>query len=466
MDEKDPNSQKTAMEIANDHSSQKVVAILLEKGDQLVGQGPSLGDQLQDAPSEAEPIKLEMKDGALDLTFGFQSTIASFPYDTRKTYRIKRPQLRSVLYDHSPEPIQYGLKEAESTSKNFRWLHVPSNNVWFPLPLCAVRIINVLADCLGQCEWRKHTINKKWLKYLQQKLISRMYKECHPPDKANYFKEKCKHLFGEEIWTRHQYQMSSTSVAHRRFMRPVCQRVALSETDDNMMMVLPYIHWETKSGRKQMTDVIVEAMKRHLTYPQSISTLIGLSEALEELEKIRDTKTIESDDDSSSYYSSNYSYYDYLNSSSASSDRRTRSGATKKTDPTEADLISRVASEALEDETVHARRAPVEEKVEQEERRRKRNQKIIKVAKESRTPDEKLILAYMFDEIPLHFRRTLDQYYYYTLPTTEARDVDQVVSRYFEKTWPEEEENENLVLMVDQLWLWILDKGLRLLQSC
>lgn len=129
MEEKDPNSQKTAMEIANDHSSQKVVAILLEKGDQLVGQGPSLGDQLQDAPSESEPIKLEMKDSAVDLTFGFQSTIASFPYDTRKKYRIKRPQLRSVLYDHSPEPIQYGLKEAESTSNNFRWLHVPSNNV-------------------------------------------------------------------------------------------------------------------------------------------------------------------------------------------------------------------------------------------------------------------------------------------------------------------------------------------------
>lgn len=290
-----------------------------------------------------------------------------------------------------------------------------------------------------------------------------MYKDCHPPEKANYFKEKCKHLFGEEIWTRHQYQTSSTSVAHRRFIRPICQRVPLSDTDDNMMMVLPYIHWETKGGRKEMTDVIVEAMKRHLNDPQPTSTLKGLNEALEELEKIRNTKTIDSDYDSSSYYSSNYSYYNYFYTSTSSSDPKTRSGATKKTNPPEEDIISRVASEALEDAAVHASRAPIEKKVEQEERRKKRIQKIIKVAKESRTPDEKLILAYMFDEIPLHFRRTLDQYYYYTLPTTEARDVDQVVSRYFEKTWPEEEENENLVLMVDQLWLWILDKGLRLL---
>ena len=73
--------------------------------------------------------------------------------------------------------------------------------------------------------------------------------------------------------------------------------------------------------------------------------------------------------------------------------------------------------------------------------------------------NRKLILAYMFDEIPLHFRRTLDQYYYTNVPTTEARDLDQVVSRYFNKTWPEEA-NENLLLMVDQLWLWILDEGL------
>ncbi|KAH8690561.1 hypothetical protein BGW36DRAFT_57335 [Talaromyces proteolyticus] len=290
-----------------------------------------------------------------------------------------------------------------------------------------------------------------------------MYKECHPPEKASYFQEKCKYLFGEEVWTRHQYQMSHTSVAHRRFIRPICQRIALSDTDDNMMMVLPYIHWETNSGRKQMTDVIVEAMKRHLKDPQPLSTSKGLNEALEELEKIRKSKFMDPDDDATSGYASDYSYYDsYTRTSSVSSDGRSRwprDKVTKETEPAadpDVDWISRVALETLENEVIRARHAPVEKKAEQEERRKKRIQKIVKVAKESRRSDEKLILAYMFDEIPLHFRRTLDQYYYYTLPTTEARDSDQVVSRYFEKTWPEEE-NENLVLMVDQLWLWILD---------
>jgi hypothetical protein len=245
----------------------------------------------------------------------------------------------------------------------------------------------------------------------------------------------------------------------------------MNETDDNnMMMVLPYFHWETKSGRKEMTDVIVEAMKKHISDAQPPSNLKGLNEALEELEKIRNPKVDDPDDEVASQYSSYYTD-SYTASSSASSDRRTRrsrGGAAEKAellaDPDD-DLISRVASDALENEIIRARQAPVA-KEEQEKRRRKRIQRIVDVAKEeSRTPDEKLILAYMFDEIPLHFRRTLDQYYYYTLPTTEARDTDQVVSRYFEKTWPEEE-NENLVLMVDQLWLWILDKGTYRLLVC
>lgn len=127
MDEKEPTLQKTAIEIANDHSSQTVVAVLLEMGDQLVSQGPSLATPLvPEAPSEG-----------VDLGFGFQSTIASFSFDpqvhvdTPEDYIIARPTLQSVLYDQSPTAIKTSLQGAKSTSSNFRWLHVPSNNVCF-----------------------------------------------------------------------------------------------------------------------------------------------------------------------------------------------------------------------------------------------------------------------------------------------------------------------------------------------
>jgi hypothetical protein len=282
-----------------------------------------------------------------------------------------------------------------------------------------------------------------------------MYKERHP-EKASYIQEKCKYLFGEEIWTRHQYQMSSTSVAHRRFIRPICQPVKLDYDDYHdydMMMVLPYIHWETKGGREQMTDVMVKAMKRRLNNSQAPSTLKELKEALVELEKARKSKAIDPEDGASSVSSSDDSSHDSYTSSISSAAEETD----YETD-TDTDSISGTVSE---NESIHARRAPLKKNVEQEKGIKKRIRKIVKVAKEPRTQDEKLILAYMFDDIPLHFRRTLDQYKYYALPTTEYRDDDQVVSRYFKKTWPEND-NENLVLMVDQLWLWILDKGLRI----
>ncbi|EPE36766.1 SH3-domain-containing protein [Glarea lozoyensis ATCC 20868] len=70
--------------------------------------------------------------------------------------------------------------------------------------------------------------------------------------------------------------------------------------------------------------------------------------------------------------------------------------------------------------------------------------------------DSKLLLAYVHEDSPLHVRRTLDQSFYYTLADEEirTRDLDQVLYRYT---------NEYLhmtaprILMVDQLWLWIID---------
>ncbi|CZR64777.1 uncharacterized protein PAC_14676 [Phialocephala subalpina] len=71
--------------------------------------------------------------------------------------------------------------------------------------------------------------------------------------------------------------------------------------------------------------------------------------------------------------------------------------------------------------------------------------------------DSKLLLAYVHEDSPLHVRRTLDQSFYYTLPDEEIRirDLDQVLYRYtngdLKMTAPR-------ILMVDQLWLWIIDE--------
>lgn len=53
---------------------------------------------------------------------------------------------------------------------------------------------------------------------------------------------------------------------------------------------------------------------------------------------------------------------------------------------------------------------------------------------------------------PLHLRRTLDQYYYMHSSNTLERDHDQVVTKH----GPDPKGKNRSILMVDQLWLWIL----------
>ena len=69
------------------------------------------------------------------------------------------------------------------------------------------------------------------------------------------------------------------------------------------------------------------------------------------------------------------------------------------------------------------------------------------------------ILQQRKDEI--HIRRSLDESYYWSLPSTRRRDDDQVVTRYHTKfaarTGIGSPNDPAPLLMVDQLWLWVLN---------
>lgn len=98
--------------------------------------------------------------------------------------------------------------------------------------------------------------------------------------------------------------------------------------------------------------------------------------------------------------------------------------------------------------------------------------------------ENKLIWQYLNSERPIHCRRTLDQYGYPTLHNTAVRDEDQILFKRtkvsqevlsakesFKKMWhsgrllssqqvqPISEDICAKVLMVDQLWLWVVDAG-------
>ncbi|KAK4185628.1 hypothetical protein QBC35DRAFT_503201 [Podospora australis] len=71
--------------------------------------------------------------------------------------------------------------------------------------------------------------------------------------------------------------------------------------------------------------------------------------------------------------------------------------------------------------------------------------------------DWKLITDHLYSPSPLHPRRTLEQYYYWTAEDTTHRDRQQVVFRATRTR--NDPEAIPRVLMVDQLWLWILDEN-------
>ncbi|KAI1171710.1 hypothetical protein F4777DRAFT_43189 [Nemania sp. FL0916] len=71
-----------------------------------------------------------------------------------------------------------------------------------------------------------------------------------------------------------------------------------------------------------------------------------------------------------------------------------------------------------------------------------------------------LIQAYLGDKFPLHCRRTLDQYTYHMMGNTETRDTTQVMFKWQKELGNiEKTDAQNFpLLMVDQLWLWVLEE--------
>lgn len=70
-------------------------------------------------------------------------------------------------------------------------------------------------------------------------------------------------------------------------------------------------------------------------------------------------------------------------------------------------------------------------------------------------PDIRVLRDYLHKDPPLHARRTLDHSFYWKLPTTDGRDEDQVVYRATKRG--KSVLRTSRVVMVDQLWLYVLD---------
>lgn len=105
----------------------------------------------------------------------------------------------------------------------------------------------------------------------------------------------------------------------------------------------------------------------------------------------------------------------------------------------------------------HRRRKEMQEAIERAESLKSPSRSFITKAT---TFDEMLIRAHLTTStVSLHVRRTLDQSFYHNIDT-QSRDTDQVVYRYQTKGKPEDPDVDPKIFMVDQLWMWILGKDL------
>ena len=230
-------------------------------------------------------------------------------------------------------------------------------------------------------------------------------------------RSKTEMLLRPEYW-HGQQNFDADSEVHARHMRPFCDGISVDPVSTerhpkNLVLFMPYLHWETDRGRLKSAEIVKEA-GRHMSSIAEVA-----SQAKDKLGRVftHDTTTPVLDAPASSGSSLAH----------AGGDKRKALGQ-----------VFRTAAALLEAMDHHT--------------------------------EEQLMVEYLHAQPPLHPRRTLDQSYYGALKNTGTRDRDQVVYR---GTTPESHEcggmagceqcNEDIrkvprILMVDQLWLWILDE--------
>lgn len=261
--------------------------------------------------------------------------------------------------------------------------------------------------------------NMAWI----EEVIARYYHDKRPePDgllrksRSKMPQSKTEMLLQPGYW-QGQRNFDADSEVHARHMRPFCSGisvdpVASEPTPKNMVLFMPYLHWETDRGRVRSADIVKETSKQNLI---SISELVDRAK--------HQFSHVETQDTVAPAWVPQPAAPVLVNV-----DRKKALGQ-----------VFRAAAALLEAMDSHI--------------------------------EEQLTMKYLHAEPPLQPRRTLDQSYYGALRNTGTRDRDQVVYR---GTTPQAHEcigmeacpqcNEDIrktprIIMVDQLWMWILDES-------
>ncbi|TVY93931.1 hypothetical protein LAWI1_G000709, partial [Lachnellula willkommii] len=287
--------------------------------------------------------------------------------------------------------------------------------------------------------------NMEWI----EEAMARFYNEEIPDLNGPYRKARRGHpesktrmLFRPQYWRGLQHGDRVDLPTHTRHMRPRCYRISTNHQSTetrpkNLALFMPYLHWETDRRRARAANIIGKYG------PNRWSPMV---EVVEEVRIPVIKSTI---------------------------DRTTSDGflehITARTEiPRPNSATHKITHKTFQGQKLLGRLLFLAAALYE--------------AMDAYT-DEKIIERYLMGRPPLHPRRTLDQSYYWTLKDTSRRDRDQVVYRETApspklvkahhsctKKDPTEKDKtcdqclENVrktprVVMVDQLWMWVLDEN-------
>jgi ankyrin repeat protein len=374
------------------------------KPDDLV-HGPPTTKKAQASQPEQGTAKPVFSSPIWNPGLGFKATIVDFLQKDGDEYlSIKSLSMDDLLYRKNAVAELMLLKDP-GYERNLRWYHIPSNNM-------------------------------TW----DEMLMKILWAEKHP-------KTTCKSFWGTD-----PYFVSPDLAPHARFITPQCERLIpdtfegsepppeiTQSAQNTMFLAMPYLHWESYRSAEAVSDLLDEIKE------ESLKTRI-----------LRGGKT----------------------------------WRTHEANPKPLLAHSKPLNSAIAPENSTVRIT---------------NDKIPDA-------DDVLLEKYLFKRWPIHLRRTLDQYYYSYLADTRARDGDQVVMRvrneelyrnelaingryhvhtHGPETVEKQTKNGNYlrkiihkrfntnkevppeglrakkppkdknspIVMVDQLWLWVLDRG-------
>ncbi|CZR55147.1 related to ankyrin repeat protein [Phialocephala subalpina] len=425
----DPNAKllngMTALHYAAQNGHLEVVKCLLERPEtkRAVRDATGITPFLKAAQNKHKeivnllaPVNFHsISEDALGACNGFNATIVDFG-NFRNRNRVKKYSVFELLYAHDPVNTRKAKLTVLPNDKasEFRWIHLPANNMaWIEVLLCKLFIEEGAGDVEGF------------------KALERSFSH------------------------QHRGQQS-----HSHFMRPLCQSTTrtprvpktVDESGDSSTEQGPPQIVITSSNAAPKTPNRNPSRQDSYDWSKSSPNHSGKENKAEKSERHKKEKAYVKGNKSPK--GNDTPRFESMRRSNGLDSPRPSSAAKKESSQPSGNVFAFMPY--LHFETT---------------RRRQEMQNAIRRAETMRSPlcrlgkaetyDEMLIRAHLnTSTVSLHVRRTLDQSFYHNIDTSN-RDQDQVVYRYQLRANAEEDfEVDPKIVMVDQLWMYVLGKDL------